>query len=88
MPFNNKFSLNFPKISQIIILDKELVNPIRGGRLLNLFGAGGGSDLTPQPNLTNFHPNMDFLGQNHSKFNFQQLLFSWHFFDFEKNADF
>ena len=48
-------------------------NPIRGGVKSNLFRAGG-SQIWP---FANFHPNIDILGQNRSKFNFQQLLFSF-----------
>ena len=42
----------------------------------NPFSAGGGSDLTPHPKSSIFIPRWTFLGQNHSKLNFQQLLFS------------
>ena len=37
---------------------------------IQLIQSGGGSDLTPQPKLANFHPNMDFFRSKSLKIEF------------------
>ena len=75
--------IRFDPLPNLKILSKMQVWNMYKTLNLTLFGAGdfsnfrgGGFRSDPQPEFANFIQNMDFLGQNYSIFNLQQLLFS------------